>query len=187
MARRGQTDEVWDAVVAAWYPRGVPTRKDQRTKINGAVKDLREQGATGEEIALWVVNCRAAQQAPKDKDAWPKAGCTLHACVENWTTFAPGPEQILAHRFDKWQDGLPDEFRAYFIFNQDEARFCWLGAVGKSLSSDLKRAARKEWQRLDAVTKHRMSLKGEGVFLRDEVNRALAKYLPGGENDEDGN
>ena len=178
MVQRGQIDDVWEAVAAVWYPRGVPTRRDKRTHINGAVKDLREQGATGEEILLWVVNCKAAQKAPKDKDAWPKGGCTLHACVENWTTFAPGPEQILNHRFDKWQAGLPSETQTYVKFHANEARFCWIAAVGGGLSAGLKDAARKEWQRLATTTQYHSSLSDSRVLLRDEVNKVLGKDLP---------
>jgi hypothetical protein len=180
MATRGQCDDVWEAVLAAWYPGGVPTRGKLRTEINRAVEDLRAQGATGDAITLWVVNCKAAQK--RTKDPWPLGGCTLHACVENWITFAPDPKQIIEHRFDTWKAGLPAEMRTYagMLMHRDAAYQCWLGAAGKTFDDGVKRVARKEWQRLDEITKHHSSTTDPKVPLRDEVNGVLARYLPGG-------
>lgn len=183
MARREQIDDVWDAVLKAWYPGGVPARKNSpvRAEVNGAVEDLRGQGVTGEEITLWVLNCKAAIK----KTTWPESGCSLHTCVTKFAQFRPGELQILQHRFDKWKGGLPPEFQTYVRMHGNEAEQCWLGGVGAQMANGdpLKDAARKEWKRLDGITKHHSSLKDKVVPLRDEVGAALAKYLPKGEGD----
>jgi hypothetical protein len=183
MAKKGQTDDVWEAVLAQWYPGGVPARANSpvRREVNGAVEDLRGQGVTGEQIELWVVNCKAAQA--RSKDPWPVGGCSLHTCVTKFAQFAPTPKQIIEHRFDKWKAGLPPEMRVYvgMLMHQTMARQCWLGAAGKTFDERLKQPARDEWERLNTDNQHHTELRnGKVVSLLDEMRTVLKRYLPGG-------
>jgi hypothetical protein len=193
MAIRGQRDDVWEAVVAEWYPRGVPAAsRPLRKQINGFVEDLRNQGATGLQIELWVIKCKDETQ--KSRNPWPGGGCTLEACAKhlNNPLFVSTPatfRTLLTQRFEAWKADLPDEWNTYvgLHMHRDAAYWCWLGAVGKHLDNGLKPAARKEWERLEVATKPYYSTADPQRLLRDEMQVVLKKYLPGGNGDEEGN
>lgn len=189
MAKRGQDDDVWEAVLAEWYPGGLPDGKSPlRTKINRHVTDLRNQGATGSQIDLWIIRCKAEMELTRDP--WPASGCTLEACAKhiNNPRFKPKPatyRECLERRFVKWKAGLPPEWRTYvdMLMHKDMARQCWLGAAGQLMDrcDPLIDSARKEWGRLDKINKHHTEMRnGKVVSLLDEMNTVLKKYLPGG-------
>lgn len=72
-------DELWDALVAEL---GDVSTKTERGERNGAVKELREAGATADEIHL---RCRAYRRR------WPEITLTASALKKHWTSLSAKP------------------------------------------------------------------------------------------------
>ena len=81
MVRKGQTDELWDAVEAEFYPKGAPKHpKTLRTEINGWVECIRDQGGKPDELAVRKRQYRIA---------YPKLPWTLKSLARHWSELAP--------------------------------------------------------------------------------------------------
>ena len=78
-----EPDPIWDCVVDRWYGGGKSLTKSQRGAANAVVRDLKELGATPEEIAV---------RADRIAAAWSESSCTAHSLVKHWHQFATDPK-----------------------------------------------------------------------------------------------
>ncbi len=121
MAKR-KRDDVWDAVVAEWYPGGVPERL--LGKVRAAAKCFRDQGITSEQVPLIAENYRRSKQ-------YGELPCTADAVANHAGErgLRPSRTQLLEARFERWmKDGRqtsvklrPDEWRYVFLVVTDRS------------------------------------------------------------------
>ncbi len=121
MAKR-KKDDVWDAVVAEWYPDGMPDRL--RRKTQATVKAFRDQGITAEQIPLIAENYRKSK-------AYGDLPCTADAVANHAgeRELRPSWTQLLEGRFERWmRDGRhtsvklrPEEWRYVFLIITDRS------------------------------------------------------------------
>jgi hypothetical protein len=115
VAKRNK-DDVWDAVVAEWYPGGLPERL--RRKTQATVKAFRDQGITAEQIPLIAKNYRESR-------AYRELPCTADAVANHAGErgLRPSKTQVLEARFERWMKAgpntsvklRPDEWRYVFL------------------------------------------------------------------------
>ncbi len=132
MAKR-KRDDVWDAVVAEWYPGGVPERL--RSKIRAVVKTFRDQNIVGELVPLIAERYRGSKQ-------YGELPCTAFAVADHAGEhlLRPTKAEILAARFERWKLTVPVEIAelegSWYVF------LCVAGKAGQF--NDMLPYARKQ-------------------------------------------
>lgn len=92
-------DHVWDAVVAIYFPSGVPP--SQVSRVGAIVRDLKAVNATPEEIRRRAENCKR----------WFEGKGTANALAKNWDHCANAPPTLRdAARIDS-EDGKYDKVK----------------------------------------------------------------------------
>ena len=94
-----QPDEIWDALAVEL---GEPQTRSERGRRNVAVKELRDIGATGDEVR---------KRAARYRRVWPGVTLTANALAANWSTFGDvnGPPIVAVEDVVALPDLSPDE------------------------------------------------------------------------------
>jgi hypothetical protein len=80
----GRQDTVWEAVARIWFEGRVPV--SQTTRVGKIVRDLKEVGATAEEIDRRLGRYRAE---------WPDVAATPEAVVKHWSEFSDAKTAVV--------------------------------------------------------------------------------------------
>ncbi|KKK65296.1 hypothetical protein LCGC14_2975570 [marine sediment metagenome] len=144
MAKR-KRDDVWDAVVAEWYPGGMPERL--RRKTQATVKAFRDQGVTAEGIPLIAENYRKSK-------AYGDLPCTADAVANHAGErgLRPSRTQLLEARFEQW---MKDSRQTSVKLRPDEWRYVFLVVTDRSgQSNDMLQYVRTRAAEADYLSQH---------------------------------